>query len=325
MVEAGISKRKGGRERMSTQKKACAAAFCGNAIFGFSFLASKIAMESAQPLFLLAVRFLLSAAFMTALVAVGAVKIRLRGRKAARLLPLGLLQPVLYFICESYGIKYTNSSFAGTMIAIIPLVTLFLGIFLLGEKCGIRQVGWAVCSFAGVAVISLSGSDAGVVSFRGILLLLGAVSSSAMFMILSRKLSEEFTAFERTYVMFLLGGVFFAAAAAAQMNFDLKAISRAAAACLRTDFIMAVGYLSLVSSVLAFLLINYSAGKIEARRSSSFASISTVVSIAAGVLISGEPFGVLQLAGSILILVGVYRLNDGKEGEAGKMVPAEGH
>lgn len=312
---------------MSEQKKACVAALCGNAIFGFSFLASKIAMESVQPLFLLAVRFLLSACFMTVLAAAGAVKIRLKGRKAARLLPLGLLQPVLYFICESYGIKYTNSSFAGTMIAVIPLATLFLGMFLLGEKCGIRQIGWAVCSFVGVAVISLTGSDAGVVSAKGVLLLLGAVGSSAMFMVLSRKLSEEFTAFERTYVMFLLGGVFFAAAAAAQTGFDFRELSQAAASCLHPAFAAAVGYLSLASSVMAFLMINYSTGKIEARRSASFSSITTVVSIGAGVLLSGEPFGLMQLAGSVLILTGVYRLNAGEEERAEKkeMIPVEEH
>ena len=74
---------------------------------------------------------------------------------------------------------------------------------------------------------------------------------------------------------------------------------------------LAVIYLSLVSSVLAFLLINYSAAKIEARRAASFASVSTVVSIAAGVILSGEPFGLVQLVGSALILLGVYRLNVG--------------
>ena len=263
-------------------------------------------MDAAEPLVLLAARFLFSLVFMTALVAVGAVKLRLKGKRPARLLPLGILQPVIYFLCESYGIKFTNSSFAGTMIALIPLATLFLGIFLLGEKCGLRQVGWAVCSFIGVAVISLSGSEAGVVSAKGILLLIGAVFASSLFMVCSRKLSEEFTAFERTYVMFLVGGAFFTVAAAAQLRFDGAAIAAEIVRCGRADFL-------LISSVAAFMLINYSAGKIEARRSASFASISTVVSIAAGVLVSGEPFGLAQLLGSALILLGVYRLNAGDE------------
>lgn len=300
-----------GKKRM--ERKACAAALCGNAIFGFSFLASKIAMDAAEPLVLLAARFLFSLVFMTALVAVGAVKLRLKGKRPARLLPLGILQPVIYFLCESYGIKFTNSSFAGTMIALIPLATLFLGILLLGEKCGLRQVGWAVCSFIGVAVISLSGSEAGVVPAKGILLLIGAVFASSLFMVCSRKLSEEFTAFERTYVMFLVGGAFFTVAAAAQLRFDGAAIAAEIVRCGRADFLLAVIYLSLISSVAAFMLINYSAGKIEARRSASFASISTVVSIAAGVLVSGEPFGLAQLLGSALILLGVYRLNAGDE------------
>ena len=296
---------------MSERQKACAAACGGNAIFGFSFLASQIAMEAADPIFLLAIRFLLSVVFMTLLVLLGVVHVHLKWKRPWRLIPLGLLQPVLYFVCENYGIMYTNSSFAGTMIAIIPLATLFLGILLLGEKCGPAQIGWAVCSFAGVAVISLSGSESGVVSAKGVLLLMGAVLSSGLFMVLSRKLSEEFSTFERTYIMFLMGSVTFIAAAAVESGFSPAVIGEKLSRCMTPSFVLAVIYLSLVSSVLAFLLINYSAAKIEARRAASFASVSTVVSIAAGVILSGEPFGLVQLVGSALILLGVYRLNVG--------------
>ena len=82
---------------MSERQKACAAACGGNAIFGFSFLASQIAMEAADPIFLLAIRFLLSVVFMTLLVLLGVVHVHLKGKRPWRLIPLGLLQPVLYF------------------------------------------------------------------------------------------------------------------------------------------------------------------------------------------------------------------------------------
>ncbi|HIZ80018.1 MAG TPA: DMT family transporter [Candidatus Lachnoclostridium stercorigallinarum] len=297
---------------MSERQKACAAACGSNIIFGFSFLASSIAMEAADPLLLLAIRFLLSAVFMTLLILVGVVHIQLKGKRPWRLIPLGLLQPVIYFACENYGIMYTNSSFAGTMIALIPLATLFMGIIFLGETCGPSQIGWAVCSFVGVAIVSLFGSEAGVVSVKGILILVAAVLSNSLFMVLSRRLADEFSAFERTYVMFLMGSAAFILAAAAENGFNGSRMAESLLRCAKPDFAAAVVYLALVSSVLAFLLINYSAGKIEARRSSSFASISTVVSIAAGVIFLGEPFGIPQLAGSILILVGVYRLNVGE-------------
>ena len=297
---------------MSEQQKACAAACGSNVIFGFSFLASSIAMEAANPLLLLAIRFLLSAGFMTILILTGVVRVQLKGKRPWRLIPLGLLQPVIYFVCENYGIMYTNSSFAGTMIALIPLATLFMGILFLGETCGPAQIGWAVCSFVGVAVVSLFGSEAGVVSVKGILILVAAVLSNALFMVLSRRLAEEFSAFERTYVMFLMGSAAFTVLAAAEYRFDGGQIAQALSGCMKPDFAVAVVYLALVSSVLAFLLINYSTEKIEARRSASFASISTVVSIAAGVIFRGEPFGLPQLVGSVLILLGVYCLNVGE-------------
>ena len=80
---------------MSERQKACAAACGSNIIFGFSFLASSIAMEAADPLLLLAIRFLLSAVFMTLLILVGVVHIQLKGKRPWSLIPLGQLQPVI--------------------------------------------------------------------------------------------------------------------------------------------------------------------------------------------------------------------------------------
>ena len=103
------------------------AALVASVIFGMSFMFSKLALAVAQPSVLLAFRFTLAVAAMTLVIAVNALVGKLRGRKlfafdlchkpVGKLVLLGLVQPVAYFIFENYGILYTSSAVAGTIIA----------------------------------------------------------------------------------------------------------------------------------------------------------------------------------------------------------------
>ncbi|MPN64989.1 hypothetical protein SDC9_212768 [bioreactor metagenome] len=62
-------------------------------------------------------------------------------------------------------------------------------------------------------------------------------------------------------------------------------------------------------SIGAFVLINYAIGKLSVSRSSSFANLTTVVTVAAGVLIMHEAFTWWQAAASLLVVSGVYGVN----------------
>jgi len=76
---------------------------------------------------------------------------------------------------------------------------------------------------------------------------------------------------------------------------------------------VAVLYLAVVSSVGAFLLLNYSLSHISAGRTLIFANFSTVMSILAGILIMGDRFTPVQLAGILLITVSIFGVSRQKE------------
>lgn len=115
---------------MKENKAALGAVITGNAVFGFSFLFSKLALAVASPAVLIAVRFTVAFLVLNAVVFIGKsirrrdgrplVAFSLRGKPLKNVLLLALFQPVIYFIAENYGIVYTSSSFAGILIAIIP-------------------------------------------------------------------------------------------------------------------------------------------------------------------------------------------------------------
>ena len=280
-------------------------AFLGNAIFGFSFLFSKLAMETADPLVLVAVRFVTAFVVMDLLRRLKVLRIDLKGKKLRPLLLLGLYQPVLYFLFESYGIRETSSSFAGTIIALIPIAGVVLGAVILKERPGLRQILFSILSVSGVLVMTATG---GMGSFRwiGLLLLLGAVLSGALFSVQSRKIAGDFTSAERTYVMFGLGSVVFSLLALLRMGTDWDSWLRPLSS---GTFWLSILYLACVSSVGAFLLLNKALDVLDVTRSLVFANMTTVISVLAGVLILKEPFSGVQALGIAMVIIGVYGVN----------------
>lgn len=286
---------------MTQQTKATLAALLGYSIFGFSFLFSKVALELVSPFVLLSVRFLTAFLVLNLLLASGKMKISLKGKPVHLLLVMGLVHPVIYFICETYGIAMTTAAFSGIMIGMGPVVGVVFGAVFLKEKCTVLQIVCTILSVVGVAMTTTGGL--GNVPLAGFLLLLGALTASSLFPILSRKISTAFSPFERTYVMFALGTITFTIMALIQNRSDLPAL---AASLAHGRFWVSIAYLAVASSVVAFLSINYAATHISAARTMIFSNFVTVISVLAGIFIMGDSFTAVQLIGMVIIVASVY-------------------
>lgn len=290
-------------------------ALLASVIFGMSFMFSKLAMEVAKPTVLLAFRFVVAFTAMSLVIGVNALVGRLRGRPIfafslkgkpiGSLVLLGLIQPVLYFFCENYGILYTSSAVAGTIIAVVPIACILMDVLVLHEKVTGRQVACALLCIVGVALIYMGGETR--ISALGLLFLLLTVGCDAVYYTLSHKAAERFTPFEVTYVMFTVGMVFFIPASLIQgaghmAETFLPAIQSG-------GFWGAVIYLGLVSSVVAYFLLNFANAHLTVSEASLFSNVTTVVSVLAGVVLLREPFGLWQILGVAVILVCVYAAN----------------
>ena len=215
---------------------------------------------------------------------------------------MSVFQPVLYFIFETYGIRMTTSSFSSVMIAMIPVVSMISGIFVLKEKPVLLQYLFAALSVCGVAITALEGNAEGIVTPLGIVLLIGAVIASAAYNIASRKFSDEFSVFERTYAMTVLGAVFFIFAAFTENTDNPIGIIVQFSS---PDFMVAMFYLGFVSSVIAFLLLNFANTHLPVAKTTVFANITTVVSVTAGTVFLKERLSLLTAFAVIMIITGV--------------------
>lgn len=296
-----------------TRKRALLAALIGNSIFGFSFLFSKIALDIASPGVLVAVRFLTAFVVLNFFVLIGSklkrgdgrplVEFSLKGKPRKYLILLAVFQPVIYFLAESYGIKYTSSAFAGTIISVIPLMGIVLDVLIMHIKVSKTQIGCAIGSVAGV-IITTIGAKQMEGSIFGVCMLLLAVCSGALFYVFSKKASEHYNAIERTYAMFAIASVVFGAIALAECRGDYKAMLFDPL--MNMAFWGAILYLAVFSSVAAFVILNYASTYISVSEASIFANLTTVISIIAGVVILKESFTIQQMAGAVIIILSVY-------------------
>ena len=290
---------------MNTRTKALIAVILGNAIFGFSFLFSKVILDMTVPSVLLAFRFSLAFLVLNLIVLFGKGKIdfSLKDKPLKNILLLAIFQPVVYFFAESYGIAYTSSAFAGTIIAVIPIAGIICDILIMHVKVSKKQIFCSIGSVLGVAITTLGmeGSDS---SALGIIMLFIAVLAAAMFYVFSQKAGEHYNALERTYVMFAIGSVTYVIAALVQCHgqYDTLIIPVVSS----VEFWGGMIYLSVFSSVAAFMALNFGSSYIPVSQASIFANLTTVISIVAGVVILNESFTIQQVVGAAIILASVY-------------------
>lgn len=272
-------------------------------LWGFSFLASSVGQETATPFVLLTYRFVIAVAILSVPILLGKQKIHLRGKNIKPLLLLGAMEPCIYFIGEQYGLKYSNSAFSGIMIALIPIVTLILAAVFLKDRPSRAQWLFSLISIGGIIVITVCENSGGDVSLLGVVFLLAAVITGSAYSVISRSIADEFSVFERTYIMQVMGAMFFTVLALIEQSGSVGAILSPA---LNTDFVIAALFLAVGSSVLGYTLFNYAVSNAPMANIVILCNLTTVISVVAGIVILHEKLSVVSLVAMAVVIIGIW-------------------
>lgn len=288
----------------SSSAKVFLAAIICHVFWGFSFLASKQAQGVAHIFVLLSHRFLIAFILMSLLIPLRIAKLSLRGKgkRALLLIVLGIAEPVVYFFGEQYGILHSNTIFSGVMIAMIPVVSTVAAAPILGERPTVGQLIFSLISVGGVIGIGLMSKSSGSLDWIGVAALAVAVISATVYSLLSRRLSAEFSAFERTYMMMGVGAVVFTVLGWITAGSAVEYFKPFA----QPTYTLSIAFLSVCCSVISYFLGSYAIGKMSVARVTVFANLTTAVSVFAGAVFLREPFSWLGLVFCLLILLGIY-------------------
>ena len=282
------------------------AAIIYSTIFGLSFMFSKMALEVIRPIELIAFRFLLAAIILTILKGLGLIRVDLKGRKIKILLVTAILQPVLYFIFEVLGVSMSTSSEAGMIVALIPIISAVLGFIFLKESLKAKQLVFILLSIMGVIFINVMKAPVELgKSYMGLIFLLLAAISGSLYNISSRTASKNFEPIETTYVMMWTGAIVFNSISiiTSIVRGDIRNYFNPL---FNLDALIPIFYLGILSSIIAFFLLNYALAKLPVFQATVFNNISTLVAILAGVFILKENFTLFDMIGAAMIISGVW-------------------
>lgn len=283
---------------------ALVAAVLGHVIWGLGYIFTRVALRHATPEIILSHRFIVAFLIMNFLILIGKGSISIKGKNLKPLLTLMVIEPV-YFYFESYGIYHTNATFAGVVLAVIPIVAMIFAIFMLKEYPTKRQALFCIVPVAGVIMMTVSGSEMGVVTLIGFVFLILTCISSALYKIYNRKSSVEFSSFERTYAILLVCVVFYTFEALRTNGWDVKGY---VAPLMNMEFLASIIFLSIFCSFLSNLFCNYAAARLPVMQFSAFGATTTLATMAAGILFLKEPFTAMSIIGSLLVIYGVWQV-----------------
>ncbi|MDR1772046.1 MAG: DMT family transporter [Hungatella sp.] len=278
-------------------------------IIGFSFLFVKIALKSADTLSLLAHRFTLAPLCIFIYRFFTPNKTRVSAADWFKIIPFSIAYPILFFLFQTLGLKIISSSEAGIVQATAPVLTLIAARIIIKEQVRNLQKLFMVISVSGVVFINvMNGFNIGNYSYLGFLFILMSAVSFAIYNVLIKKISKDYSVFSIVYVMSIAGCIVFNLISIIQhiLNGNISAYFEPFS---DPSFVGAIIYLGVFSSLITSLLSTYALGKLDATRVGLFNNVSTVVTILAGTIFLHEPLFYYHYIGIIAILFGTIGFN----------------
>ncbi|MDD2717604.1 MAG: DMT family transporter [Candidatus Wallbacteria bacterium] len=267
------------------------------AFWGLSFVWTKIVYKYYHPFAVVFIRLVISSALL--LMYSRSKRDRIARPDILPLLILSMFEPLLYFLCESLGLKYVSSTVASLIIAMIP-VLIPVGAFLfLRERLSGSGIIGLIISLAGVASLIL-GPD---LTFRysplGILLMLGAVLSAVSYNLICARLVKKYSPLTLVTWQNTAGVLYFLPLF---LIYGLDSVRQTPVA---GELVLNILNLAVFSSTLAFVFNNQVIQDIGVSRTNIFTNLIPVFTALSAYLLLGESFDLAKLASMAVIISGV--------------------
>ena len=274
------------------------------AIWGTTFVSTKVLLTEFQPVEILFYRFFIG---FLALLALRPRHVKLASWKQEALCAAaGLTGVTLYFLFENIALVYTTASNVGVIVSVAPFFTAIVAFFAArDEKLRVGFfVGFAV-AMAGIVLISSQGLGGG--SIGGDVLAVGAAAVWAVYSVITRKIgSFGYDNIQMTKRTFFWGLLFMVPVLFAT-GFEFG-IERFANPLMTAN----MAFLGFGASALCFVTWNLAVGILGAVKTSAYIYLVPVITVAASVVILDEPLTVPIAFGVILTCAGLLISERGK-------------
>lgn len=284
--------------------KAYLAVIVAMLIWSTSGIATKIALQVFTPLTLVTLRFTLAVVVML-VVGLASHKLNKIEKKDVPLFLLtAFVQSFLYYVCETYGMRLISSpTVAEVLLSTSPLFAPLLAFVLIREKVTLNNIIGIVLSTIGVVMMVLIGSDNfSIGSPWGVVLCFAAVMSAVLYTICLRKIPAQYNNLSIVFYSQLFGLLFFYPTWAIIDLPRLQIVSFSEMAIPS----LAIVYLAVFSSVVAYVLFSYTVREIGVTRGNAFNNIRPVFTAVIMMLAFDEQMPIVKWIAMLLVMIGLF-------------------
>ena len=268
-------------------------------LWGFSYVWTKIVFNYYEPFTTVFIRLLLSSAVLHLFILFFRKREKVKKEHYKLFLLSAVFNPFLYFIGESFGLKYVSPTISAVIIATIPVFTPIAAFMVLKEKLSRINVLGLMISFCGVIVMILKKDFSLNADLIGLLFLAGAVIAAVIYGILLKKLTVHYSSLSIITYQNTLGIFFFLpwflifefdSFIAVKPNFEL----------ISTLILLAV-----FASSLAYILYATTVRKIGISKGNIYTNLIPVFTGAFSYFVLAEQFNFSKIIGMIIVIFGV--------------------
>jgi len=271
-------------------------------LWGFSFIWTNSLLQQNFPVFSLVFFRMSFASIILLTISIAAKKLeRVAKKDWGWFLFLVFLEPFIYFIGETFGLKIVNSpTLSSIIISTIPIFALIAGKIFYNEKItGFNIFGISI-TIPGILMIVFEKGGIDFSHSLGILLLLVAVLAAVGFSVVVKQLALKYNSYTIVTYQHLLGAIFF-------LPFFLYHESNAFSfnSLINADILKPLLFLAALCSSLAFILFINSIKALGIARSNIFTTLVPVISAFGAFMLGQEGMSIRKIVGIVIVVVGV--------------------
>jgi drug/metabolite transporter (DMT)-like permease len=232
--------------------------------------------------------------------------LRIELRDSRYFLGTGIISFTFFNWCYFMAINKTSLAVAAILLYTAPAFVMMFSALLFKEKLTKRKLSALAFTFAGCFLVAAFVEDAsGSISAVGITAGLGAGLGYALYSIFGRYALDKYDPFTVTFYTFV-----FASLGLIPIS-DIKGMMGLLS---NAEALFCAIALSVLSTVLPFLLYTKGLSQLESGRASIIATLEPIVAAIMGIILLGEPVTIYKTAGTLVVVFAVSMLVDKDKG-----------
>jgi drug/metabolite transporter (DMT)-like permease len=213
---------------------------------------------------------------------------------------LAFFEPFMYFVGESFGLKYVSSTMGAVIISTIPLFAPIADRLFFKTRITWLNIFGLIISFAGVLMIVLEKDLSLNAPLYGIAMLFVAVLAAIGYTVVLKKIPMHYNAVTIITYQNAIGSFYFLPLF---LTLDLKHFEHTQ---FSTGAVLAIVQLAIFASSAAFILYTNSIRIIGITKANAFVNMIPVFTAIFAWWLLNEPLSVEKFAGIAIVITGVF-------------------